>query len=492
MENLDTSKKHMFSDTIIYLIAKLIEGVVGIFIVSRYTYYFSEIAYGRYITLNTTIQIVAAFSMLWLSQSMYRFFKEYEEKNKLTQFYTTSFFIWLGVNLIVSSLALTLLIVVNANSTLPLNFEVYIWAIIAFIAYNTQTTLTTTLASSRKTKFNLILSMCSAFGKFFLVILLVYVYEANVVVIFITNATIDTFVSVLAFLRLKIYKYIKIRSLSQRVFKRFIVYGTPFLGSILTTTLINNSDRYIISVEDVAIYVTNYSLVSTLYTMLNTGISRGSVPTIYNVYTKGNKDEAYSLVSQLVKYYLILIVPLNFGIALISKELSTLLFAPSYKEAHFVMVFVSIALTFSFLTECSNKVFELKGETKYIFRYSLIGGLLNFVLNLLFIPKYGYVVACFTTVIGYLTYFLLSKRKSMEYNKWSLGKSFYIKVFGISTLMFIFVSILKTFLGSSLISTIFYVVVAIVFYIVFAYYTGLIKEEVNTVLNALRKKGEQK
>ncbi len=494
MDNINTEKRNMISDTGIYLIAKLLEGIIGIITISSYTYYFSTLAYGQYIKLNTTIQIVSAFSTMWLSQSMYRFYKKYKDENKQEDFYTTSFVIWFVINFAISISCLVSIFYLYSIGFYDFSPLILVMATLSFVFYNTQTILTTTLASSRNTKFNLFLSCFSAIGKLLAIILLVKNFGNNVILIFISNSLIDMTVCILAVIRLKIVSFIKLKKFSKEIFQDFFAYGTPFIGSLLTTTLINNSDRYIIDKEYIAIYVTNYSVVSTLFTMINTGVSRGSVPTIYNIYSRGETEEAYNLVGKMVKYYLIIIVPLIFGILVVSKQVSALLFEAEYVEAHSVMFFVGMALMFSFLTECSNKAFELSKNTKKIFTYSLIGGLTNFILNLIFVPKYGYMVAAYTTLFGYLIYFILSKRASIKTIKWNLGYKFYVKLIGASALMCLLVQILKINFGTSLINMIIYIIIAVVFYFAVSYFDGLLKYEINSVikiLNNYRKRGNK-
>ncbi len=488
MNNINNEKKNMISDTFIYLIAKFLEGIIGIVTISKYTYYFSEVAYGRYITINTTIQIVSAFAITWLSQSMYRFFKGYKDENRLDEFYSTSFFIWLGINSIISISTIVTIFILFHNGFFDFSPVILVLATLAFVCFNTQTILTTTLASNRNTKFNLFLSCFSALGKLISITVLVNLFENSIALIFISNILIDGTVSILAVTRLKMFSFIKIKRFSKSIFTEFFRYGTPFMGSILTTTLINNSDRYIIDINYLAIYATNYSIVSTLFTMINTGASRGSVPTIYNVYTRGDHEEAYGLIAKLVKYYLCIIVPLVCGILVISKQLSALLFAPSYVEAHMVMFFVALALTFSFLTECSNKAFELNRKTKNIFIYSLIGGVTNLVLNLIFVPKYGYMVAAYTTLIGFVIYFTLSKINSVKYYKWNLGIKFYLQVILTSVAMAVIVQLLKMNFGTDLLNMIIYIIIAVAFYFTVSYCSGLLKDEINGVLKIIKNK----
>ncbi len=493
MNNINSEKKNMISDTAIYLFAKFLEGIIGIVTISCYTYYFSEVAYGRYITINTTIQIVSAFATVWLSQSMYRFYVNYEKDKKLSEFYTTSFVIWFIINFVISAGTLVTIFYLYSIGVYDFSPLILVLATLSFVFYNTQTILTTTLASSRKTKFNLFLSCFSAIGKLATITFLVKNFENSIVLIFISNSLIDGLVSLFATIRLKIFSYIKLKNFSTEISKTFLSYGTPFFGSILTTTLINNSDRYIIlDKEALAIYATNYSIISTLFTMINTGVSRGTVPTIYTIYNRGEKEESYSLISKLVKYYLIIIVPLVCGIMVISKQLSELLFAPSYSEAHFVMFFVGMSLMFSFLTECSNKAFELTGKTKNIFIFSLIGGVTNLVLNLIFIPRLGYMVAGVTTLIGFLIYFGLSKINSVKYIKWNLGASFYFKVIGTSLAMAGIVQVLKMSFGTSLINMIIYIIIAIVFYFGISYFDGLLKDEINNIIKLIKNKYEKR
>lgn len=53
-------------------------------------------------------------------------------------------------------------------------------------------------------------------------------------------------------------------------------------------------------------------------------------------------------------------------------------------------------------------------KSKYVFPITVIGASVNIILNFLLIPKYGYEVAAYTTVIGYLiiaiSHYFVSRR----------------------------------------------------------------------------------
>ena len=62
----NNSKGAMAKDTIIYMLAKGIEGIVGIVTMSVMTYLLSTAQMGYYVTVNIAITTIAMLAIQWL------------------------------------------------------------------------------------------------------------------------------------------------------------------------------------------------------------------------------------------------------------------------------------------------------------------------------------------------------------------------------------------------------------------------------------------
>ena len=110
---MGTSKKGaMAKDTVIYMLAKGIEGVVGVVTMSVMTYLFATFQMGLYSTVNIAITTIGMVAIQWLVQSVLRYVNKYDILNQQKEFYSTVFSAWKSVNVGVALIALIIILVV--------------------------------------------------------------------------------------------------------------------------------------------------------------------------------------------------------------------------------------------------------------------------------------------------------------------------------------------------------------------------------------------
>lgn len=175
--------------------------------------------------------------------------------------------------------------------------------------------------------------------------------------------------------------------------------------------ILNISDRYIIrlftSESELGIYIPNYGIASAAFTMLTYGLSKGFYPNLLEVWRteRDNLPKVSAMLSAGIKNYVFLALPAALGMILLSQEINSHLIAKSYASGYSVIGIVALGMFFLGLAEYSNKEWELLKDTKPIFWNSLIVALLNLILNFIFIPKYGFVGAAYTTAFSFLFIF---------------------------------------------------------------------------------------
>jgi len=500
MSEQSMKKGTMAKDTIVYMLAKGIEGVVGIVTMSVMTKLFVEALMGRYATVNIAITTVGMVCIQWLVQSCLRYINKYDILGEQDTFYATVAGAWLRVN-IIAVIAFAAIIAAVCGLSLNMGWaadfmEKYPVTLLAlggmwFVTYNTAQLIIAMLAAMRKAKLNLLLSLITVCGKLGIMWALCLLFDSRLEWIFLSYFLTDGVVSLIGITELKIYRYINRKKESKEILRELKSYGMPLMGNMLTTSVLNKSDIYIviflISETAAGIYQTNYSLIATAFTLLSASVMRGSYPTILRTWGEGNKDLAERLVGEAVRLYLLVALPAVAGVAAVSDVTAKALFAPGYFEGNTIMFWVALGMMFLGLTEYSIKYWELNADTKAIFCRSLIGGCVNVILNLILIKLFkSYYIAAVTTFIGFFVYFLLARFGTRKYMSWHLKGICYVRIISASLIMFAGIVAIKRILPYTVISLGLIVIFGVLVYGFVLYLTGEIKPEVAAITAKLR------
>lgn len=490
----NNSKGVMAKDTIIYMLAKGIEGVVGIITMSVMTYLFATAQMGYYSTVNIAITTIGMVAIQWLVQSVLRYINKYDIEGRHEEFYSTVFSAWLKVNLTVGSIALIALIILKLcfdnievvqSFTSVYTYPVFICGILWFVTYNTAQLMISMLAAVREAKLNLILSMITVCGKLMFMVIFCKLWTSKIEWIFLSYFITDCIVSVIGMKRLKILSYLKGKA-DKDILKELMDYGMPLMGNQLATSVLNKSDIYIITIalgaSAAGIYQTNYSLIATAFTLLNASVMRGCYPTILRAWSEGKKDDVQRLLNEAVRMYMLVAIPAVAGVFAVSDSAAFALFDSEYVEGHIVMFWVALGMMFLGLTEYSIKHWELNANTNAIFKRSLIGGAVNVGLNLVLVKLTGsYFIASVTTFIGFFVYFVLARYGTRNYLKWEIKPRRFFNILLSAVIMVAAIEILKRMLPNSKLCLALFVICGIIVYGAILVLTGEVKDELNII-----------
>lgn len=422
--NTQEVKKIMIKDTMLYLPARIIEGLIGLITITLYTSYFAPEVYGYYGLITTTINISSFLLVGWLNQSVHRYVNAFDTSNKKrTLFYSTSFTLWLCTNVIVVLLGFAGIFLINGGREAYLT-ELLILSVIMFVTYNTNQVLSSILASTRRTKLLLLLSIFSVSAKLMLTIFLINRYHTNDYTpasAVISNIVVDAIVIITIVLRTKIYKYFTFEYFSKAVLKKFMAYSLPLVGVNITMSILNLSDRYVITpllgTEQMGIYHANYTISSTVFNLILVAVMRGVYPMILKTWRQNNKSQTEYFLSQAVRYYLLVSLPALTGLCILSGPISKLFLDAAYYENGFVIIWVAIGMFLYGLAEYSNKAWELTSNTRPLFYNTVISAVLNVGLNIFLVKIFGYRAAAVNTALAYLVYLSLSLSRSRKIMK---------------------------------------------------------------------------
>ena len=180
-------------------------------------------------------------------------------------------------------------------------------------------------------------------------------------------------------------------------------FNLPLVPHYLSQVVLNQSDRLMINricgPVETAYYSVAYTLAMVLQ-ILNNSVSATMNPWIYKA-IKNNEAHKIGKVSYAV---LGLIAALNLAVILAAPELLSLLAPDSYMAAIWVVPPVTASVYFMFLYNLFATFEYYYEKTHYVTIATIVGAVLNIVLNALFIPKFGFVAAGYTTLVCYILY----------------------------------------------------------------------------------------
>ncbi|MBP5406153.1 oligosaccharide flippase family protein [bacterium] len=198
-----------------------------------------------------------------------------------------------------------------------------------------------------------------------------------------------------------IYHFLKGKTFINKEFWIFsLKLSIPLIGYQLAAQILNVSDRIMIDKmvgkSAVGIYGTLYS-VSSISLLVWNAINASFVPYLFqNIEKKEHKIKEISF--GLLEAYAAIAVVLTF----LAPEIVQVLATEEYFEAIYIMPPISVGIFFISVAHIYSNILVYYKKTKYVMYGSLIAAVLNIVLNIIFIPVYGYMAAAYTTLLGYV------------------------------------------------------------------------------------------
>lgn len=185
--------------------------------------------------------------------------------------------------------------------------------------------------------------------------------------------------------------------------KYALCFCIPLIPHYLSTVILNSSDRImiqeIVGDTEAGIYSLAYSI-SLLMTMLNTALLQTIDPWLY----KKIKSKEIDSISVIAYPIWIMVAAANLFLMMLAPEIVAFFAPPEYYDAIWVIPPIAMSVFFMFSYNFFASFAFYFERTKLVAVATTLGALLNIVLNYIFINKFGYYAAGYTTLICYIVY----------------------------------------------------------------------------------------
>ena len=307
-----SSKNTMTRDAMLFLPAKVVEGLLVIGCSSLYSHIFVEGAVSAFNLTNTTIQLLYLILAGWMANSATRYVGEEYRADEGRGLFSTVSTIYVG---------LCVLVAIGCCITAAVTQSpVYLGGALMFCTYTAFQVLNAALIQLGRVKASILWSLTSAVLKLAVAFALVggkSNYPSPFPAIF-ANTIADGVATIGAVFALSLPVVVRLKYFSKPLLNRFLKYGVPLMGVSISVALLNQIDKYLVvgfyGNILYAYYSNNNSIASGLFTMISVGIMRGVYPAVLRGWREGGKAAAKPLLDQGVRLYLLIAVPAVAGL----------------------------------------------------------------------------------------------------------------------------------------------------------------------------------
>lgn len=441
--------KSLIKNSSIYGIILLLQKGINFILIPILTAYLTPDDYGIISVVTTINAFLNVFYLFGFHGSLNRFYYEYKHDDAKTKrlFGTVITFV------IVNSTILTSILLLSKEFSIEpflgkIEFYPYMLLGLISVLFNP---IFTIFQNSLQAKQN-----ATDYGKnnmyFFIInlsLLIVGVVLLNLGAIGVIGAlAITNFV----FFLYSIFKYKNSFSLGidLEILKKIINYSLPILPHTLSGVATNLIDRLLInkllSTSLVGIYSIGNNF-GTIVFIVAQGINQAFVPW-FNEKVKSNNVSDLAITSK----FLVLIYCITaLGLSFFGKEVIMFITPESYHASWVVIPFIAFAFVFHgvYYFYAGVLFYDIKGRGNRLIPFSTVGAaLMNIILNMLLIPKYGIIGAGLATLVSK---FSLSLSLKFYYNKY-LDIKYPEKFLLCIPLLFFGVSLITFYLETSLLS----------------------------------------
>lgn len=308
-----------------------------------------------------------------------------------------------------------------------------------------------------------------------------YIY-AMVTVISSVGSNVLNYVHSKKYFKIKLTKNLNLKKHLKPIFIIFSI-------SIASTIYVNSDLTMVgIMIGDHAVGI--YSVSSKVYSVVKTVLSAVIIVSLprLSFYIANNKEENYkSTVTKIFNSILLIILPTVVGINILSNQIIMIISGNSYMEANISLRILSIALLFSIFASFATAAILLPmKKEKYILIATIVGAVVNVLLNLLLIPLFQQNGAAITTAVAEFLVMLISLYHARKYIKLNnVVKNVATSIAGCIAIIFVSF-VLKMLITNTMVYTVVIIICSISIYLLVLL---LLKNELALeLINGIKKK----
>lgn len=415
MKNIKEVSKQFIKDSTIYSLGPLLNKTVSFFLLPLYTAYLLPSEYGELQILLSTISVLGTIVRCGQTSAFWKYYND-EENKKIVIFNLMYIQFFIGLIILIG--------IISFVAFFKTNF--YYLLLILFIANLLNIFIETTLSIYRanfKSKKYVFLSLSQT-----ILILLFNILFVSYFKFSIYGIAYSYLFSYLIY-SLTYFKTLKNNTLTKKnsqLLKNLYKYGFPLMIGNIFGYVISISDKYFLLYfsgnSSVGIYSFGYKFADVINSIVIQTIALAWNPIRWKVYNMDNGKEIFSKFNKNISIIMpIISFLLLFFIQLIYPFFT---FNNDYHSGFSITMLITASNLLNGLYWINSLGLHFKSKTKIIMYSVIYSSIINTLLNLILISRYGMLGAALSTYFSYLFLFLYSRYRSDKVYKIERNKLF--------------------------------------------------------------------
>lgn len=389
----------LLKDTLLYSVANFGSKILVFLMLPLYTHYFTTAEYGLWDIVVTTATLLAPFITFELVAAVYRWLLEENAKAAKQIIITTGAVTILRNLLIFNVLTVFLFVFISVP---------YGWEALAFIDVSVFTSFMQQCA--RGLGFNKLFALIG-------IVQTAITVTLNLIFILILDLRLEAFfysaiiagicVVVMAWIAMGFGRYLSLKAYSKKLVKSFLVYSIPIIPGAASWWVMTMSDRYFITIFLGMDYNGIYAIankIPAVLLMVSSVFSLAWKDSAIVEFQSADKNEYYSKV---FRHFFRLMTTAVICLTLLTKPVLALFIAGDFYSSWKYIGILLLATLVSSFSQFWGAGYHGARKTNLIFVSSLVGAIVNVLVNLLLIRYIGLYAVAISTFLAFLVMWLM-------------------------------------------------------------------------------------
>ena len=396
---MDARIKRLFGNTVIFTVGKFVSKMLVFLMMPLYTACLSEAQYSTADLITQLANLLIPLACLGIAEGLFR--NAAAKEGDKEAFFSSGMAI-----LAISSAGFLLL---SPLLLLLEYFASYVWLIVIFVlCSNFHSVCAQYVCAIGRTKtfaFQGILNTALNIG-FNLLFLLGFGMKIEGYVLSVVCADFVTTLVLIVYCRL--WRAFSFKKISRKIMGEMLRFSLPLIPTTVFWWITGVSDRYLVarmrSDAENGLYAAAYKIPTLLTYMVSVFNEAWRLSAVKE---SDDPDACADFFGKVFRYYVAIVFVGGAGLIAFAKVASVLLFADSYYQAWLYVPILVLATVFTSFDSFLATAYFTKKKTMVSFYTSMVGAILNVVLNLIWIPSWGAVGASVATFVSYFAVFIL-------------------------------------------------------------------------------------
>ena len=418
-------------DIAIYFPGKLLPAMAAFVMLPIYARIFSPEEYGILAVIGVFTSAGGIAVGNWLTSCVIRFLPAYRREGSLENFYSTLFGAF-AISIIAFFCLIFPAYFLIRSTVSESVYQLLPLAGLLIIINSLYSIFQTILRADRQSKQFVGFELFQVFGALTIGLCIILLFKFGVEGILLGSLT----TLLISCIGIGIFLYrqgvrISGNCFSVHTLRDFATYGLPGGIATLGTWILSLSDRYIIEffrgTMEVGQYSMGYNVADKTVNLIVSSLMLAIGPVLINTWESEFRENTSKLLGQITRITLILVFPMVVGLSVLAMPIFRVLTTESYFPGARVLPWVALGALFYGLSLQAYTGLIVEKKTVQMARNYLMAGFINVALNIIFIPRLGFIAAAMNTAISYALLLMFNVISANKYLSWlfpwkSLGK----------------------------------------------------------------------